>query len=418
MHPVTLDHWLRSASITIPPLYLVGGTVRDLLLGCQPKDIDLVCRNAKDFAYRLGAYKNAAVVAMEKKPGEPCYRIIDRTHPDNFLDLAEMRGSTIYEDLAKRDFTMNSIAAEVEEDCTAGPLIDPFSGEKDLEHKIIRMTDRGAFASDPLRILRAIRFSATLGFTIEPGTIEEMKTHAALLQRVSGERVTAELLFILETHRSSTFIRKLDQIGVLEVLFPEILSMKGCKQNSFHHKDVWDHSLLVMKNCEQILNNLTGYFGDRAGNVLNNLSGNNRLPLLKMAALFHDIGKPLTREIHEETERITFYRHDKEGAKLVDAISERMKLSSKDRDCLVILVAEHLHILRLSDHSVRTATLMRWFRKMKDDTIPAIILGIADVESSLGEESTEEWRNSYLAWSKNTVKDYYETIRHGLIART
>ena len=411
MYPNALKSWLSCSAVTISPLYIVGGTVRDLLLGDQPKDIDLVCGDAKDFAYRLGRCKNAAVVPMEKKPDEPCYRVVDREQPDNFLDIAKMRGPTIYDDLGRRDFTINSIAAEVREDGTIGPLLDPFAGALDLRLKTIKMTDKGSFVSDPLRILRAFRFSAALGFNIEPQTMDEMKNRAALLHEVSGERIKAELMLILKNPNSTSFIKDMDQLGILDILFPEILPMKGCQQNGFHHKDVWEHSLLVAKNCEQVINDLAGYFGDRAGDVSSNLAGNNRLPLLKLTSLIHDIGKPLCRGKNEETGRITFYKHDKAGAELADAVAERLKLSSLDRSYLVPLIAEHLHVLSLAGNSVRTATRIRWFRKMKDNAIPTIILGIADVESSLGSESTEQWRNHYLKWSKDIVRDYYETIQ-------
>ena len=273
MYPDALKSWLSCGAVNIPTLYLVGGTVRDLLLGDQPKDIDLVCRNAKDFAYRLGKCKKAAVVPMEKKPAEPCYRVVDRERPDNFLDIAEMRGPTIYDDLGRRDFTINAIAAEVREDGTIGPLLDPFAGAEDLKLKTIKMTDKGSFVSDPLRILRALRFSAALRFTIEPQTRDEMKNSAALLKEVSVERIMTELLLILKTPHSTSFIRDMDHLGILDILFPEIPPMKGCQQNGFHHKDVWEHSLLVAKNCEEVLNNLTGYFGDRAGDVSINLAG-------------------------------------------------------------------------------------------------------------------------------------------------
>jgi putative nucleotidyltransferase with HDIG domain len=411
MYPDALKSWLSCNVAASESLYLVGGTVRDLLLGDQPKDIDLVCRDAKDFAYRLGKSKKAAVVPMEKKPAEPCYRVIDREHPDNFLDIAEMRGQTIYDDLGRRDFTINAIASEVREDGTIGPLLDPFSGAKDLKLKTIKMTGYGSFVSDPLRILRAARFSATLRFTIEPQTIDEMRNSAALLQEVSGERIMAELLLILKTPHSASFIKDMDHLGILDILFPEIPPMKGCQQNGFHHKDVWEHSLLVAKNCEEVLNDLAGYFGDWAGDVSMNLEGNNRRPMLKLTALLHDIGKPLCRGVNEETGRIIFYRHDKEGSELAEAIAERLKLSSQDRNYMVQLIAEHMHVLSLAGHVSRTAARMRWFRKMKDNAVPAIILGIADVVSSLGKESTVEWRNHYLEWSKDIVREYYETIR-------
>ncbi len=407
----SLNFRFACSSIIVSPLYLVGGAVRDLLQGDQPKDIDLVCKNAKDFACRLGECKKAAVVPMEKKPDEPCYRVVDRENPDNFLDITEMRGPTIYDDLGRRDFTINAIAAEVRKDGTIGSLLDPFAGIKDIEHKTVKMISRESFISDPLRILRAVRFSAALGFTIESKTREEMKKRAALLPEVAGERIMTELLLILKTPFSASFIREMDQFGILDVLFPEIPPMKGCQQNGFHHRDVWEHSLLTTENCEQILNNLTDYFGDWAEEVFRNLAENNRLPLLKLAALLHDIGKPSTKGIHANTGRITFYGHAEEGAKLVDAISERLKLSGKDRNYLALLIAGHLQGLHLAGNRIKTTAKMRWFRKMKEDLIPAIILGMADVKSSLGSESTGKWRNYYFEWSKDMVRDYYKTIK-------
>jgi poly(A) polymerase len=417
MYPVSLDFWLPASPIIRPRLYLVGGTVRDLILGVQPKDLDLVCRHAKSLAYRLGARKNATVVSMGKKPAEPCYRVVAREAPDHFLDIAEMRGQTIYDDLGRRDFTINAIAAEVRRSGVLGPLIDPFGGVGDIEQRTIKMTGEGSLVSDPLRILRAVRFSAALGFQIEPQTRGRMRSGAELLGTVSAERVMAELLLILKTPQSSLFIRGMDQLGIMDALFPEIVSMKGCTQNGFHHLDVWEHSLLAAAHCEHILNNATSYFGTCAGLVLANLAGNNRIPLLKLSALLHDIGKPLTRGTSAETAGITFYKHEEAGAKLVDAIAGRMKLSGKDREYLKLLVGEHIRVLSLAGHSVRPAVRLRWFRKMKEDAVPAIIMGIADVESSLGKASTGEWRKGYRAWSKNIVRDYYETVRTRLASR-
>ena len=238
---------------------------------------------------------------------------------------------TIYDDLASRDFTINALAAEVQKDGTIGPLIDPFAGAGDIERKTIKMTGRGSFVSDPLRILRAFRFSASLGFEIEPQTREEMRDRVALLPEVSAERIMVELLLILRTPYSSLFIREMDHIGVLDVLFPEILPTKGCRQDGFHHKDVWEHSLLVTENCEQVLNNLTGYFGDWAERGIMILAGDNRLPLLKLTALLHDIGKPLTKGMNTITGRTTFYGHARAGARLADSIAERLKLSGQER---------------------------------------------------------------------------------------
>jgi putative nucleotidyltransferase with HDIG domain len=238
-----------------------------------------------------------------------------------------------------------------------------------------------------------------------------MENRAVLLSDASAERVMAELLFVLRSPGSSSFFRQMDLIGILEVVFPEIRAMKGCVQNGFHHKDVWEHSLLVMENCGKITNNPVEYFGDVGAEVQDNLAKNDRLELLKLAALLHDIGKPLTKGLNPDTGRITFYRHDEEGERIIDSMVRRLKMSARDRELLVLLTAEHLHILNLFKKGVKTSTKMRWFRKMRDDSIPAIVLGIADIMSSLGPESGEDYRTDLIARLKKGIHEYYDNIR-------
>ena len=406
-----LSGWLACKDIKIPLLYLVGGTVRDLLLNCSPKDTDLVCRGAAEFARSLSKCKKAALVAMEKKPAEPCYRVVDKGDPNSFLDIAEMRGETIYEDLSRRDFTINAIAVEVNGDGSLGKTIDPLNGAEDIKRKIIRLAGSNALVSDPLRVLRVIRFAATLDFTVERSAWEEMKKRVPLLSNVSAERIMAEVMLILQSPRGSHFFRQMDDLGILDIIVPEIRPMKGCGQNGFHHKDVWEHSLLVMQNCEKVLNNLPEYFGDVSPEVANNLDDFKRSELLKLVALLHDIGKPGTRGINPDTGRITFYRHDKEGAKILEAVAERLRMSNQGREFLVLLTAEHLHVLNLVSGEVKPSTKMRWFRKMSDDSIPAIILGMADVTGSLGPDSAEAYRMDFVDGAKQIVCDYYEGIK-------
>lgn len=412
----SLKDWLSRKDIKIPSLYLVGGTVRDLLMNSIPKDIDLVCKNAKEFACSLARVKNAAIVSMEKKPDEPCYRVVNREDRADFLDIAEMRGETIYEDLNNRDFPINAIAIEVKADGAPGGTIDPLRGLQDIERKVIRVINERSFPSDPLRVLRAVRFAATLDFTIEPSTLEDMRTRASLIRSVSGERIMAELLFVLDSPRSSHFFRQMDDLGILESVIPEIMPMKGCAQNGFHHKDVWGHSLLVLENCERIINNLSGYFGDQGPEVSAALEPGGRLPLLKLAALLHDIGKPETRGLDPETGRTTFCRHDEEGARLLALFAERMKMSNQSSDFMVRMVAEHLHILRLSSGKAGKGgdgllQIMKWFRRLGDDSVPAIILSMADVMSALGPEAGDEYREHHINWSKESIRAYYKEIK-------
>jgi putative nucleotidyltransferase with HDIG domain len=166
-----------------------------------------------------------------------------------------------------------------------------------------------------------------------------------------------------------------------------------------------------MESCEEIISNSSKYFKDASSGVAENLEGNDRLPLLKLAALLHDTGKPATRELNPDTGRITFYGHDKEGAKLISMIAERLKMSSRSRDFMVLMVAEHLHILHLASRAVKSATKMKWFRRMGDDSVTAIIMSMADVMCILGPDATEEYRERHIMWSAESIIDYYKEIK-------
>jgi tRNA nucleotidyltransferase/poly(A) polymerase len=407
MYSISLHNWVDNRLRKPFALYLVGGTVRNLIMDSVPKDIDLVCKNAKDYATSIAKQKNAALLRMEKKPDEPCYRVVDREHTDNFLDIAEMRGEDIYEDLQQRDFTINAVAIEVLENGTLGKTVDPLKGIQDIRNGIIRIASEKSLVSDPLRILRAFRFAATLGFAIDHTTWKEMKRAVSLVETVSVERIAAELFFILRSSRSALYFRKMDEIGLLEVLFPEILPMKSCDQNGYHHLNVWDHSLLVLENTEEIINNLVEIFGKWSTHIVENLSMHDRLPLLKLAALLHDSGKPMTQGQNEKTGKRTFYGHDKEGTKIVDTIAKKFKMSNQNRELLSLFVAEHLQVLAIMSEGIRSTGSMRWFRKMKDDSIPIIILGMADVLSSHGADSSISYRENFIGQAKQSMNIYY-----------
>ncbi len=410
----TLQYWLSGYTNTCAPLYLVGGAVRDMVMNRIPKDVDLACKGAKEFACQLSEKKNAALAPMEKNPGEPCYRVVDREDAGNHIDIAELRGASISEDLRRRDFTINAMAMKMEENGRIGETIDILNGARDIEKKLVQMVGDSAIVSDPLRILRAIRFAASLGFDIEPATGEEMKRRSGLLSDTAAERIFAELLLILNTPHSARYFWRMDELGILAVLFPEITPMKGCAQNAYHHKDVWEHSRIVMENCEDIVNNLDDFFGAWGKTVRENLHEHNRAPLLKLSALLHDVAKPLTRAVQQETGRVTFYGHDQEGAKIIGQIAERLKTSNQDRTFLSLLVEEHLHVLNLSGREVTANTKMRWFRKMKDDSIPAIILGISDMKGTLGANASPDEQQGHINWSKDAVREYYEEIKKKL----
>jgi len=404
-----IKEWLTGYSKDDHAIYLVGGSTRDLLMGAAPKDVDVVLSGAKNLARRLAKTFGLAFVPMETKPDEPCYRVVDRGASARFLDIAEMRGTSIFEDLPRRDFTMNAIAIRITGEGDLAEIIDPLNGLEDIERKVIRQAGPRAFESDPLRTLRAFRFCAQLGFSIDESTQENIQAHTPLIVQCSAERILSELLLILGTSRSAEQFRKMDGVGLLEYIFPEIQPEKACEQGGYHHLNVWDHSLLVMKRCEHILDRLPKIFGDSAPLLRQNMKKNRRAEIVKLAALLHDVAKPLTKG-HKKG-RATFYGHAGYGADMVFSIAERLKMSARDRDFLNVLVAEHSHARSLSHPNVKPASLLRWFRKLDEDAPAAILLSLADSEAKCGPLSSGEARKAYRSWCIEAVHNYYAQLR-------
>ncbi len=406
-----IHRWLETPQGEVPRLYLVGGVVRDWLLGKEIRDIDIVCRNAQKISETVARVKNATVVAFEKKADEPCYRIIDRDHKEFVIDISEMRGDNINDDLKCRDFCINAIAMEIIPEGVSTTLIDPLGGQNDLKQRLIRLCSDHAIKDDPLRMLRAIRFSAELGFAIENDTAVSISEQAFRLKESAPERIMSEMLRIFTVPNCTPYIQKMDQLGLLEVVFPEIQPMKACTQNAYHHQDVWNHSISVLKNCETILNDPESYFGDQSCFVLGCLKKNDRIPLLKMAGLFHDIGKPITRKVKAESGRITFYGHDTKGKAILSDMAVRLRMSNKNRMLLEMLAGEHLHVINLSEFGVKKSTIVRFFRKLGDDAILSVILSMADTRSKMGPSAIESEKKAHLDWCRKIITEYFSSIK-------
>ncbi len=409
-----LRQWLAPLQKELPDLYLVGGAVRDHILSRTSKDIDLVCHDAENVARKLASAKNATVVPFEKKADEPCFRIAAKHDPGLFIDITPIRGGSVFTDLERRDFTINAIAIRIKHGGIFGDIIDPLNGADDIKQGLIRITGPDVFIADPLRILRGIRFAAKLDFTLEDTTIAAMKANTHLLKDVAAERILAELIEIFKTRQSSPFVRMMDNLGILEIIFPEIMAMKGSTQNHYHHLDVWNHSLAVLEHCEYIVNHLNAFFGPVCEKVSENLKSDNRLPLLKLAAMLHDVGKPGTRSENKSTERITFHGHDWKGGEIVGVIVQRLKMSRRDQEFVHTLATEHMSILRLFFYNADYDSQLLWFRKMMDNSIPAAILGMADIKGTSGPASDNVTKERHVRWSVNMVEEYYEKIKEQL----
>ena len=241
------------------------------------------------------------------------------------LDLAEFRAPTLEGDLAGRDFTLNALAVSLNAILGQGPpeLIDPGGGLEDLARGRLRMVAEKNFHDDPLRLLRAYRFAATHGFQLTPETAAAIRRTAPEFSRVAGERVHQELFLLLAAAAAAPVLGEMDAAGLLGQVFPELDDMKGVEQNGYHHLDVYDHSLATMAALEEVLAAPEPYFGEMAAEVGRYAHQPPKTVLLKLAALFHDVGKPQVQERRSQPERYTFYYHEKVGLEIFSRVASR-----------------------------------------------------------------------------------------------
>lgn len=339
--------------------WVVGGSVRDLLLGKQVADFDL-CTDARPDemmkvfprAIPTGIEHGTVTVVVKKRPYEITTLRGESTYSDGRRPDAVAFVDDITADLARRDFTVNAVAL----DPVSGQIIDPFDGRKDLAAKVLRAVgDPSArFGEDGLRVLRAARFVATLELTLDPGTEAGIAPSLGTYRKVSAERVRDEWMKTMKARKPSRAFEVMERTGVLGVTCPELVEGVGVAQNKFHAYDVWRHGLECMDACP----------GDA---------------VLRLAALFHDVGKPRTRAFSDKTKDYTFYDHDRVGAEIVEPICARLRFSNDERARITSLVRHHM--FHYTDEW-NDATVRRWLRRVGMDRVDDLyLLNEADVRA-------------------------------------
>ena len=340
--------------------YISGGTVRDWFMGMESNDLDLTVPNdGYGWAASLAEKLDGTFVPMDAE--EDVARVVWQGICVDFSSFRE--GTvTIEEDLLKRDFTINSMAVifPVDPDDvwdeTARPRIFGLDrGMDDLQNKIIRCTSPVVFVSDPLRLLRAYRFMAVLGFEIEPGTGSAIRKHKELLFLVAEERLAYELDSIMSSSGALPAMKVMHDDGVLAELLPELYRGVGVEQPSSHHLDVFEHSMAAFEQMIEVLHNPERFFPGHGEKLAEYLANGRRKVLLKWAALLHDLGKPETHEIREDKGgRITFYNHDQEGARLFEIIASRFKWGREDSNYVSRLISIHMWPFHLNNARRKT----------------------------------------------------------------
>lgn len=376
--------------------YLVGGFVRDLLLKRETADIDIaVDADALKTAARLADYLEGKYVLLDEANSIARVVLPEETSPTKAkmeLDFSKLRGN-IENDLAQRDFTIDAMAIELDAE-NAFPLsrlIDPFGGQNDLHHGVIRAVSDTVFQSDAARLLRAVRLAAGFGFSIESHTEALIRQNCQLVAYVAGERTREELLRLLSLPCSGEYLSYLDDLGLLTSIIPELEPAKGVSQPFIHFWDVFDHSLQTVAAIEFLLRQGTWQYAGK--DVLEVVpwsaalsqhfiqevsSGSTLLSLLKLAALLHDIAKPQTKSLDTDG-RARFLGHPTEGATTATGILERLRFSTREIKMVELMVQHHLRPSQTSqDELPSRRAIYRYFRDVGEAAIETLFLNLAD----------------------------------------
>ena len=406
--------------------HIAGGTIRDWLIGLHSKDLDVtVPQDGFGWATALARKLGGTFVPMDEE--EDVARVVWQEVCVDFSSFRE-GAQTIEEDLLKRDFTINSMAAPFPDqvfssrDSVEGFILDPAGGQKDLQNKIIRSTSSAVFVSDPLRLLRAFRFMATFGFTIEPKTEKQIREYLHLLYLVAEERIAYELDTIMAAADSIKTVEVMHENGVLQELLPELYTGVGVSQPSSHHLDVFEHGIAALKHMEDVQREPGKYFPGFGESLLEYLQGGRRKVLLKWAALFHDLGKPKTHMIREDRGgRITFYNHDKEGARIFDIIADRLKWGNDDRKFVSQFISFHMWPFHLNNARKKTGltpkAYLRLIKAIGEEFHGLFMLAVADSLAGQGTGKPPGMEEDITSLYQEVEVAYYRTIKPVLAKR-
>ena len=357
--------------------WAVGGCIRDELLA-ELRGAPTEHRNDWDIATSA---RPEAVMKLFRRviPTGLKHGTVTVLFDDRAYEVTTLRGETTYsdgrrpdsvffvddikDDLARRDFTINAMAYDV----LADRLIDPFGGLADLEQKRLRAVGEPAarFAEDGLRVLRAARFVATLELELDPATERAIEPSLASYRKVSAERIRDEWLKTMKARTPSRAFGVMQKHGLLAISAPELVESVGCEQNRYHAYDVWGHALHCLDACPPV-------------------------PVLRVAGLLHDVGKPRSRAFSDKNQDYTFYDHDRIGAEMVDPLLSRLRFSTDEREHIVALVRHHIICY---DDQWSDAAVRRWLRRVTPELAEDLyVLCHADIVAK-GREHAEDLEN-------------------------
>jgi tRNA nucleotidyltransferase/poly(A) polymerase len=413
-------------------IYLVGGALRDALLGRQSTDLDFVVPSGgiqlgRHIARELGA--DFYPLDEERDTGRVLLR------PDGghrlSLDFAAFRGASLEDDLRARDFRMNAMAFDLHSE----QIIDPLHGSRDIAARIIHVCSADSLREDPVRIIRAVRQAVELGFQIAPGTRRNMKKAVKRLSSVSPERLRDELFRILGGHNASSAIASMEILGLLPFVLPELPHLKDVTQSEPHQYDVWNHTLAVMKVLDELLAILTpGYDPEGSGDLFSGMlvlrlgryrdqfrahfesaltTDRPMRALLFYAALYHDVGKPQCVSTGEDG-RIRFLGHEEKGTQIALGRARSLHLSNAEIERLQSIIRNHMRIHTLSNRLVQDGqppsrkAIYKFFNDTGEAGVDLVLLALADVRATHAHLLSQKTWAAVLDVSRVLLENFWE----------
>jgi putative nucleotidyltransferase with HDIG domain len=359
--------------------WIVGGALRDELLGREVTDIDIAVEGDPEAAARERAAEvRGPVFQLSEAFG--AWRVVDR-RGGRVYDYAPLQGATIEEDLRKRDFTVNAMARASE----GGDLVDPLRGRADIESRTLRVIGPESYDNDPLRPLRLARFAAELGFQPDAETERLTSEAAPRVTEASGERVFAELRRLVLAPGAVQGLALADRLGMLHAVLPELAALHDVEQSHYHHKDVYGHTLEVLERLIELEGEVEGELREVLDEPL--ADELTRGQALRLGALLHDIGKPATHDVREDG-RVTFMGHDRLGEEMVRQVCRRLRTSERLSRFLQGITRHHLVLgFLVHDRPLDRRAIYRYLKRTSPVEVEVTLLSCADRLATRGKNA-------------------------------
>jgi tRNA nucleotidyltransferase/poly(A) polymerase len=400
--PIAMDGWV------------VGGGLRDAMLGRPVADVDLAVRgDPAAVARTLARAHRAGRFRLSHAFG--AWRVHGGSLPFT-VDVVAVQGSSIEDDLTRRDFTVNAMALPV----AGGGLVDPHGGLRDLERRTLRLVRPSALRDDPVRLVRLARLAVQLGFDADPRARAQARADAGELARPAPERVMGEIARIARLPEAWRGFELLDDLRVLGVVWPQLEAGRGLEQTPYHHLDVLGHTLEVVRRTCEIAADPEPVFRSLAPRVAERLQEPladelRRGQALVLGSVMHDMAKPATA-VRTPEGRMTFMGHDRLGAEMADAWCRRMRTSTRLRETLGLMVLRHLSLgFLVHRQPLSLRQIDRYLRATAPAEVEIVVLSVADRLATRGARTTEAQIVRHLDLARQVLATHFELVDRGPI---